>query len=1285
MTGTLSVISSAFLFFSFFPLFFNVETKTELVPQVIPERPPEETVTYINGKCTCCPYGYHIDVDFVRYCDALANGSYLRRLKKIKKTKRKLRKSMEIFLQQQEHSHQEMHSYPPPDVVHSSEHFISQVAQDDSAANVILDEIDSSVEATLASIDYMMRPPMKMRESSVESDDSLSPVSTRFNTFPRVRGYQEGASLTMNSRTDSTSSLSSQSTFSSENPPTGFTETTTNITKTRVTSAQLAETIATHLPEITQTTTVTSTQCPGLHISPASLQAIREAMAISLQRMRELEEQVKAIPVLQVRISVLKEEKRLLNLQLKAKNSRLNMRSIGVGDYSVDEPVESRVTETRSFLTAVQSPKPYGHSTTRTSVTNFLAAQQQRSAVRSVGVGDNSVDFFYLLQPHIATPYEKNIINQTTTHTHEKETVFMGQAQENTLRSSRVAFTQHLLNNQKPLTRTIGVGDGNVFDSKGSGYHIHEKELRTVIIGQAPGTTGKRNVGVECKVHTRDVGISYNSESEKPATRSIGVGVTDGSQGGISVKFEGEDWKTMVREVLKKNVRTVGVNCRMTAETRDVGVMHAWSDKRTVGCGTDTVDVIVRPLTSMQSVGVMAVADVRNQGIVTEKGWKLDACTNTPRKMLVPKGSNTESVRSYSTASMTEGTVTSSKVAQTEMKIFLATDVLRHTGCNTTNVRTQNTGVNTESKLMTSDKFNMDITFKDNSSNTQFNVADRGSNTSEQTTVETWETRSGGGGGSGDLRTSSQSYVSGGGYYKKYLPKKEDEQVTTIREVEISSSIPTSFEKSVRRTKRMSPAEVENMMGELERTVHEESISSSSWGGNTREGGTSWQREITPSRPSTDSEWSQTTRTMMLGGGGESSSMHGGRSSSFESSSSISGGGGGMGGGTRTVNIQRNIKKVRSGSGGTSSSDVIEYTPSRSVEEEEEAKREGRFMRLEEGDMEEEKEDDTVTEATEEYLVRKVGDVLDVMQIGGVPEHVIGGTDVTQHHEESSGMMEESFSVGGGRLTRDDVTAELEQVRRKNREALGSGIGESGGYTKTTKITVGGTGGPKKQRTIKKSVTALGGSGGSGGSFSSSSAEMLHSSGSGMSQSSSFESSGSRLSGSSATSGMSTSSGMSESYGTSFSSGSSSGGLVGSSSMSSSRSSGGSGGMRMGMMTGGGASGMHMGQSRLSAGEDFSHEEMLSGGGSYSMSTETRSSGGGPGMERSVKKTYISSSSSSGGVQSDGGGFHNRHAFSHGNVSDGQVETGLKSIMKRSTSEPQVKKEIKFAESVVGG
>ncbi|NXU98589.1 KANK1 protein, partial [Cettia cetti] len=56
---------------------------------------------------------------------------------------------------------------------------------------------------------------------------------------------------------------------------------------------------------------------PVTNVSPLHLQHIREQMAVALKRLKELEEQVKTIPVLQVKISVLQEEKRHMMAELK--------------------------------------------------------------------------------------------------------------------------------------------------------------------------------------------------------------------------------------------------------------------------------------------------------------------------------------------------------------------------------------------------------------------------------------------------------------------------------------------------------------------------------------------------------------------------------------------------------------------------------------------------------------------------------------------------------------------------------------------------------------------------------------------------------------------------------------------------------------------------------------------------------------------------------------------------------------------------------------------------------
>ncbi|CAM4558416.1 KN motif and ankyrin repeat domain-containing protein 1 [Lepidochelys kempii] len=57
---------------------------------------------------------------------------------------------------------------------------------------------------------------------------------------------------------------------------------------------------------------------PVTNVSPVHLQHIREQMAVALKRLKELEEQVKTIPVLQVKISVLQEEKRQMMAERKS-------------------------------------------------------------------------------------------------------------------------------------------------------------------------------------------------------------------------------------------------------------------------------------------------------------------------------------------------------------------------------------------------------------------------------------------------------------------------------------------------------------------------------------------------------------------------------------------------------------------------------------------------------------------------------------------------------------------------------------------------------------------------------------------------------------------------------------------------------------------------------------------------------------------------------------------------------------------------------------------------------
>ncbi len=237
-------------------------------------------------------------------------GAYLGNLKKIRRNKRNLRKSMEVMLQQQQMaSDGDLVPGPPPDVINSTENFMNFVQYENTASNNFLEEIDSAVNQTLSSIEVEGASPPKRKypgrvSDSEDTEDDLDAPASR----SRHRGnkYRTEAELWLaaqqaQAQAGSMSSLSSHDTYSSEQYG-SLTSSQSNQYAPRtfkLTSQQLAGTMATLLPSDGQhDTSGDSSQYAA--ISPDQLQAIREQMAVSLQRMRELEEQVKNIPILQV-------------------------------------------------------------------------------------------------------------------------------------------------------------------------------------------------------------------------------------------------------------------------------------------------------------------------------------------------------------------------------------------------------------------------------------------------------------------------------------------------------------------------------------------------------------------------------------------------------------------------------------------------------------------------------------------------------------------------------------------------------------------------------------------------------------------------------------------------------------------------------------------------------------------------------------------------------------------------------------------------------------------------
>ena len=375
---------------------------------------------------------------------------------------------------------------------------------------------------------------------------------------------------------------------------------------------------------------------------------------------------------------MLKEEKRLLNLQLKA--SKAN-------SQKVPPPT---------------LPKP---------VKTF-----------SVGVGEHSVIEPYNLQPELPTGYT---IRENETHTELYSSTKMTTAQihppslsmsflhnrsQESMRETRLSSsssmsheTPHFTINQikrsapKPLTRTVGVGEGNVFDT--SGLHVHEKELRTVLMNQ--GGVAKRNVGIECRVPTRDVGVLFQCDEEKPETRTVGVNVNyDTSDIITSFDFRGEtELRMALRGVLQRNVRSVATNCNFRPEKVEVGTYTNIQSGVSVGTGDDQAmrtDVEIRPAIIRKSVGTTAKTDIANKSVNTERGWMLDAGTNTYQADRIHRSVMTEKQRQAFAATNTESVLTRGIANQTDLKMFVAMEQIKNSTTNTEKPTLFSASVNTE-------------------------------------------------------------------------------------------------------------------------------------------------------------------------------------------------------------------------------------------------------------------------------------------------------------------------------------------------------------------------------------------------------------------------------------------------------------------------------------------------------------------------------------------------------------------------------------------------------------
>merc|ERR1719228_2703644 len=359
------------------------------------------------------PFGYYLDLDFLRVCsDELVSGENLQKLKELKKARRKQRKTLEALMgikQEQKDREKRLRDLPAtsrqtinlktppktlqldqPDIVNSSE--------------LVREALRESMLSFQETLDQYKEPNLSDFDLINTSTPNGSKKVNKFNTFPRIQnlGSPDEMPTGKLSRQLSNSSISSISTSSSALPY------NTPLTP----EAYLASLPSSVIPMADEMET-NSIGSISSEMSTNTLRNVREQMARSLVKLKEYEKQVEAIPMLQVKLSVLKEEKRLLMLKLKAREAKLRKdrgemyESDGAFESQVfdeemdtdDEDLDSRVAKMSSSLNRkysmsnqnrrARSESPYAKCST-VHPEDFISFQRKRST--SCGFNSDSSD-----------------------------------------------------------------------------------------------------------------------------------------------------------------------------------------------------------------------------------------------------------------------------------------------------------------------------------------------------------------------------------------------------------------------------------------------------------------------------------------------------------------------------------------------------------------------------------------------------------------------------------------------------------------------------------------------------------------------------------------------------------------------------------------------------------------------------------------------------------------------------------------------------------------------------
>ncbi|XP_041643119.1 KN motif and ankyrin repeat domain-containing protein 1a isoform X2 [Cheilinus undulatus] len=395
---------------------------------------------------------------------------------------------------------------------------------------------------------------------------------------------------------------------------------------------------------------------PVTNVSPLHLQQIREQMVVALKRLKELEEQVKTIPILQVKIAVLQEEKRQLAAQSKNQGPggfRKRSYSVGSADQMENQAPIQKETELH-----IMEPEAQEQSAQRLEEFRRLAAEVQALEKTSMdnNVNENQPHKITQNQAHqksIGIVTDENMNNLpasqrklTNEHCSRDAGVITDQRE---VRSAAVGVTEAMLGMTTEAEKEIEFQQQTIEALKEKIYRLevqlkestHQIEMGKLKLElQAAGGSNKKkadkglmarpemyNACVEAKVQTRSQGVGDHldlSTAKTPQTHTIGVScqpcVQSVSSGPdipmdrwvvherkeVNDQCVGRQVEMCHQQVgVELNVCEVGINTEESVDNLALckAMTEQSKESRTVGCGDCSVDVVVSPKKTLVTRG----------------------------------------------------------------------------------------------------------------------------------------------------------------------------------------------------------------------------------------------------------------------------------------------------------------------------------------------------------------------------------------------------------------------------------------------------------------------------------------------------------------------------------------------------------------------------------------------------------------------------------------------------------------------------------------------------------